>query len=182
MRCKKKDIIDSFIGGNGSFEGRLSFTGTVRIDGEFKGEINATGHLVVGTDGRITGDVNAGSVVCSGEIRGNVVVEEYAEFRVPAKAYCELTAPRVVIEEGVVFDVDPDFRGTEEWYEQVARSRPPKDQPWYHVLPHDATHTTYVAERHLEPDESGEPVRHPLLDELFDAFRGGRYVREGALN
>ena len=59
----------------------------------------------------------------------------------------------------------------------MARSRPPKDAPWYHVLPHGAEHTTYVAERHLEPDASGEPIRHPLLDELFVGFRDGRYVR-----
>jgi heat shock protein HspQ len=83
---------------------------------------------------------------------------------------------------GVVVDVDASFRGTEEWYEQVARSRPPKDAPWYHVLPHDATHTTYVAERHLEPDPSGTPIRHPLVDELFDEFRDGRYVRKRTVN
>ena len=44
---------------------------------------------------------------------------------------------------GVIFDIDPDFRGTDEWYEHVARSRPPRDEPWYHVLVHDAEHTTY---------------------------------------
>jgi heat shock protein HspQ len=46
---------------------------------------------------------------------------------------------------GVIFDVDATFQGTEEWYDQVARSRPPKDRPWYHVLVHGARHTTYVA-------------------------------------
>lgn len=78
---------------------------------------------------------------------------------------------------GVVFDVDATFQGSDEWYEQVARSRPPKDAPWYHVLPHGSSHTTYVAERHLEIDPSQEPIRHPLLEELFVAFREGRYVR-----
>lgn len=78
---------------------------------------------------------------------------------------------------GVVFDVDPTFQGTDEWYEEVARSRPPRDAPWYHVLPHGAAHTTYVAERHLEADSSGAPVEHPLLGELFDGFEDGRYVR-----
>ena len=81
---------------------------------------------------------------------------------------------------GVVVDVDATFQGSEEWYEQVAQSRPPKDAPWYHVLPHDAAHTTYVAERNLEGDESDDPIRHPLLDRFFDAFRDGRYVRKGA--
>ena len=76
---------------------------------------------------------------------------------------------------GVVFDVDATFSGTDEWYDQVARSRPPKDQPWYHVLVDDAPHTTYVAERNLEPDPDGTPVEHPLVAELCGEFRDGRY-------
>ena len=83
---------------------------------------------------------------------------------------------------GVVFDVDPRFQGTEEWYEQVARSRPPKDKPWYHVLVHDAAHTTYVAERHLEPDPTGGPIHHPLLAQLFGSFENGRYRTERTIN
>jgi heat shock protein HspQ len=51
---------------------------------------------------------------------------------------------------GVVIDVDYKFLGTEDWYEQVARSRPPKEQPWYHVLVDNSIHQTYVAERNPE--------------------------------
>ncbi len=81
---------------------------------------------------------------------------------------------------GVVVDVDPIFSGTEEWYEQVARSRPPKDKPWYHVLPDGADHWTYVAERHLEPDTEGGPIAHPDLHHLFSGQTpDGRYVRRG---
>ena len=76
---------------------------------------------------------------------------------------------------GVIYDADPCFMGTDEWYDQVARSRPPKDAPWYRVLVHDGTHETYVAERHLENDESCEPVHHPLVDVYFDEFKNGRY-------
>jgi len=78
---------------------------------------------------------------------------------------------------GVVVDVDPVFQLTEEWYEQMARSRPPKDEPWYHVLVHEATHMTYVAQRNLEPDALGAPIRHPLLADYFDTFVDGRYER-----
>jgi heat shock protein HspQ len=77
---------------------------------------------------------------------------------------------------GVVIDVDAQMMLSDEWYEAVARTRPPKDQPWYHVLVHDALHQTYVAERNLEPDTSGEPIRHPLIDASFSSFSGGRYV------
>ena len=83
---------------------------------------------------------------------------------------------------GVIADVDATYQGSDEWYEQVARSRPPKDAPWYHVLVSEATHMTYVAERNLEPDTTGDPAYHPLLDAFFDDFREGRYVRTGQLN
>jgi heat shock protein HspQ len=76
---------------------------------------------------------------------------------------------------GVCFDVDPVFLGSDEWYDAVARSHPPRDAPWYHVLVHDAVHTTYVAERNLEPDESTDPIRHAALDRLFEAFDAGYY-------
>ncbi|MDA1185306.1 MAG: heat shock protein HspQ [Acidobacteria bacterium] len=77
---------------------------------------------------------------------------------------------------GVVFDVDATFQGTDEWYDTVARSHPPKDRPWYHVLVDGAEHTTYVAERHLESDEAGRPVSHPLVSELCGEFGEGRYA------
>jgi len=82
---------------------------------------------------------------------------------------------------GVVYDADPIFQGTDEWYEAVARSRPSKHQPWYHVLVDRATHTTYVAERHLEPDSLGKPIQHPLLEEVFRVFEGGRYTPKGTV-
>ncbi len=83
---------------------------------------------------------------------------------------------------GVIVDVDARFEGTEDWYQTMAQSRPPKDAPWYHVLVDDSDHMTYVAERNLEEDTSGEPIRHPLLEQFFDDFRGGLYVRDRALN
>jgi len=83
---------------------------------------------------------------------------------------------------GVVVDVDPVFQGTEEWYERVAVSRPPKDQPWYHVLVHQSEVETYVAERHLEIDDSDEPVDHPYVPLVFAAFEDGRYIAQRRAN
>lgn len=77
---------------------------------------------------------------------------------------------------GVVYDVDPVFCGSDEWYENVARSRPPKDRPWYRVLVHSARHETYVAERNLERDYSGDPILHPAVGYLFERFEGGLYI------
>ena len=83
---------------------------------------------------------------------------------------------------GVVVDVDPHLMLSEEWYAAVARSRPPKDQPWYRVLVHDATQETYVAERNLESDTSGTPIRHPLIKTCFHGFSDGRYFTTGRMN
>ncbi len=83
---------------------------------------------------------------------------------------------------GGVVDVDPSFQSSEEWYDAVAKSRPPKDKPWYHVLVHEAVHTTYVAERNLEPDESVAPIRHPMLQDFFSRFESGRYVSDDRAN
>jgi len=77
---------------------------------------------------------------------------------------------------GVVVDVDATFQGTEAWYEQMARSKPPKDNPWYHVLVHNAQHMTYVAERNLVMDKTHKPIDHPLVEAFFSDFKNGHYV------
>ena len=83
---------------------------------------------------------------------------------------------------GVVIDVDPHFMLSDEWYEAVAHSLPPKDQPWYRVLVHDSTRETYVAARHLERDTNGEPVRHPLNETCFHSFKDGQYLTARRMN
>ena len=77
---------------------------------------------------------------------------------------------------GVLVDVDCEFQGSDQWYSQVAKSRPPKERPWYRVLVHNSAGTTYVAERNLEPDTSGEPVNHPYIPIYFREFRDGIYI------
>lgn len=77
---------------------------------------------------------------------------------------------------GVIIDVDPEFMLPEVWYEQVAKSRPPKDQPWYHVLVHNSGQQTYVAQRHLVTDTSDKPIEHPAIKEHFAEFKQGRYI------
>ena len=83
---------------------------------------------------------------------------------------------------GVVFDVDPVFSGSDEWYDQVARSRPPRDKPWYHVLVDRADHTTYVAEQNLAPVDEFRPISHTLVDHYFGEFDGKRYPLRCRLN
>ena len=77
---------------------------------------------------------------------------------------------------GVIFEVDPIFTLTDEWYEQVARSRPPKDAPWYHVLVDGAVHSTYVAEQNLTDSLDLQEINHPAVDEYFSSFEEGFYL------
>ena len=98
------------------------------------------------------------------------------EFRTATFAIGNLVHHRLFKYRGVVVDVDATFQSTEEWYAAMAKSRPPKDKPWYHVLVHGATHSTYVAEQNLELDTSEEPINHPMVERFFTGFEGGRYV------
>ena len=86
---------------------------------------------------------------------------------------------------GVIYDVDPEFNNTQEWYDAIpAELRPAKDQPYYHLLAENDTTTyeAYVSEQNLLVDDSGEPCHHPLVDELFQRQRGGRYARRARAN
>ena len=80
---------------------------------------------------------------------------------------------------GIIFDIDPEFNNSEDWYEAIpAEIRPPKDQPFYHLLAEneETEYVAYVSEQNLIKDESGEPVRHPQLSELFDQTDDGKYA------
>jgi heat shock protein HspQ len=77
---------------------------------------------------------------------------------------------------GVIYDVDPEFMLSDEWYDKVARSRPPKDEPWYRVLVDGSDHETYVAQRNLKADDDLSPIMHPMTGEVFSGFEDGRYV------
>lgn len=83
---------------------------------------------------------------------------------------------------GIVIDVDAQFSGSDEWYDSMARTRPPKDAPWYHVIVEDADHITYVAERNLSKVDGVRPIQHPLIEEYFEGFRNGVYVARDPLN
>ena len=79
---------------------------------------------------------------------------------------------------GIIFDVDPEFANTDEWWEAIPEEiRPAKDQPFYHLLAEndEASYVAYVSQQNLLPDESGEPIRHPAVEQLFEEA-GGRYI------
>lgn len=79
---------------------------------------------------------------------------------------------------GVIFDVDPEFNHTEEWYDSIPESiRPRRDQPFYHLLAENQSshYEAYVSEQNLLADDSGTPIKHPMVEEMFRSFLGSRY-------
>lgn len=79
---------------------------------------------------------------------------------------------------GVIFDVDPEFANTEEWWLSIPEEmRPRKDQPFYHLFAENETsyYVAYVSEQNLLPDETGQPVDHPNIGDFFDEYDGDRY-------
>ena len=79
---------------------------------------------------------------------------------------------------GVIFDVDPVFANSEEWYDSIPEDvRPRKDQPFYHLLAEnsESSYIAYVSQQNLVADDSDDPVDHPAIDGLFDGYDAGRY-------
>jgi len=81
---------------------------------------------------------------------------------------------------GVIYDVDPTFGNTEEWYQSIpAERRPSKDQPFYHLLAQNAQggpYEAYVSEQNLLPDSENGPITHPMIDVMFEKITGDHYV------
>ena len=79
---------------------------------------------------------------------------------------------------GVIFDVDPVFANSDEWYEAIPESlRPHKNQPFYHLLAEnsESAYVAYVSQQNLVRDETDEPVDHPAIPDMFEQLEGGRY-------
>ena len=99
---------------------------------------------------------------------GEIVKHRYFDFR------------------GVIFDVDPEFNNTEEWYQSIpSQVRPIKKQPFYHLLaeaPDQPSYVAYVSQQNLLSDETPGPLAHPLIEELFDGIKNGKYVSRSKHN
>ena len=98
--------------------------------------------------------------------------------RVAKFAIGQVVRHRISPLRGVIFDVDPEFSNTEEWWLSIPEEvRPPKDQPFYHLLAENdqSTYLAYVSEQNLLPDDTGEPVGHPHASVLFAGFEDGHY-------
>ena len=116
------------------------------------------------------------------EKSGNVPVAPpmiMAEPRLAKYAIGQVVRHRHYPFRGVIFDVDPTFANTEQWWLSIPEEiRPRKDQPFYHLLAEndENAYVAYVSEQNLMPDDSGEPVGHPQAALIFESFEEGHYV------
>jgi heat shock protein HspQ len=105
--------------------------------------------------------------------QGKKMRERYAKYNIG-----QVVRHRIFPFRGVIFDVDPEFANTEEWWNSIpAEVRPSKDQPFYHLYAEntESAYVAYVSEQNLLPDEDGGPVKHPAVLENFVSEVGGIY-------
>ena len=83
---------------------------------------------------------------------------------------------------GVIFDVDPEFKLTDDWYRLVAKSKPPRNRPWFKILVHNTAYETYEAEENLRAEEHPVKINHPDLRDHFCGYSKGAYITSILIN
>jgi cytoskeletal protein CcmA (bactofilin family) len=96
--------LNALLGRGSQFDGKLTFEGTVRIDGTFTGEISTNDMLIIGEGAKVTADITCGSVIVNGEVNGNIKASEMVELHKPAKVKGDVATPSFMVEKGVMFD------------------------------------------------------------------------------
>ena len=104
FRKKKEDAVSGFLGSQTEFCGKLSFSGVVHLDGNFEGEIVSRGTLVVGSESVVNAGIHSKILKIAGEVHGDLSATERIELYPPAKVYGNIRTPRLVVEEGVMFE------------------------------------------------------------------------------
>ena len=117
-RWKKKSLhpdheATSVIDQGCQFDGRLSFVGTLIVNGKFKGELISSSTLVVGETGELEAEVRAGTIILAGQVSGHITARERVELRKSARIYGDIVSPVLMLEEGVIFDGHCNMKGKE---------------------------------------------------------------------
>ncbi len=104
FRKPKSDAVTGFLGSQTEFTGKLSFSGVVHLDGNFRGEVISRGTLVVGSESVVHAEIHSTVLKISGEVHGDLIATEKIELFPPAKVYGNIRTPSLVVEEGVIFE------------------------------------------------------------------------------
>jgi len=110
--------ITAFLGKGTSFNGVLSFEGTIRVDGSVEGEIVSKDTLIAGDDAFLKGEINVGTIICSGKIVGNLAASQKVHLLAPGSIQGTIRTPKLIIEEGVQFDGTCEMAGEKKAAEQ----------------------------------------------------------------
>lgn len=103
-RAAASSEITTLLGKGATFEGKLTFEGTVRVDGKFKGEVFSEGTLVIGEGATVEATIEVGDVIIQGSVTGNVTARRSIEIHAPGHVKGDLTTPQLQIDKGVVFE------------------------------------------------------------------------------
>lgn len=112
-------------------------------------------------------------------IAGDMSALKMNEIKTARFSLGQVVRHRLFSFRGIIFDIDPEFANTEEWYQAIPEHmRPRRDQPFYHLLAEngETEYVAYVSEQNLLEDSSGEPIHHPQLAEFFEITSDGAYA------
>jgi len=104
MHTLDRGELNAFLGGETSFEGKLNYSGAVRIDGRFKGEIYTEDTLVIGETAKVEGEIHVGNAIVQGEVVGNINAKEKVELHHPGKVVGNIATPALMIDDGAIFE------------------------------------------------------------------------------
>jgi len=111
--------ISAFLGKSTEFNGVLSFTGTIRVDGKVTGEIVSKDTLIVGNDAYLNGEIGVGTLICSGKIEGNITAAQKIHFIAPAVIRGNIITPALILEDGVLFDGNCEMKAIKQPEQKV---------------------------------------------------------------
>ncbi len=117
--------LNALLGRGSEFEGKLTFEGTVRIDGKFNGTIVTNDVLVVGEGAKVSAEITCGTIIVHGEITGNVRAKSAVELHHPAKMRGNVETPSLMIEKGVIFEGQAKMEGLDKGNAKPVASNPP---------------------------------------------------------
>jgi len=113
LQKKDESLIKAYLGVDAAFKGTLAFEGTVRIDGKFEGQVNTNDTLIIGETGDLVADIEAGTVICKGKMKGTIVASQKIEMHPSSKIVGNVQTPALNIELGAVLDGSCDMTGKE---------------------------------------------------------------------
>ena len=111
LQKKEESSIKAYLGVDALFKGTLSFEGTVRIDGKFEGHVNTNDTLIIGETGDVSADIEAGTVICKGKMKGTIVASKKIEMHPSSKIIGNVQTPALNIELGAVLDGNCEMTG-----------------------------------------------------------------------